>query len=72
MYSVFLEYFDYFLPNDAVMGAWTEFKLESLFINWAAVIISNVSAYMTVFINTVYFHISKLLLLVVFLRESNL
>ena len=42
------------------MGAWTEFKLEGLFVNWAAVIISNVSAYMTVFINTVYFHISKL------------
>jgi len=54
------------------MGAGTEFKLEGLFVNWAAVIISNVSAYMTVFINTIYFHISKLLLLVVFLRESNL
>ena len=58
IYSVFLEYFDYLLPNDAVMGTWTEFKLEGLFVNWAAVIISNVSAYMTVFINTVYFHIS--------------
>jgi hypothetical protein len=54
------------------MGTWTEFNLEGLFVNWAAVIISNVSAYMTVFINTVYFHISKLLLFVVFLRESNL
>jgi hypothetical protein len=54
------------------MGAGTKFKLEGLFVNWAAVIISNVSTYMTVFINTVYFHISKLLLLVVFLRVSNL
>ena len=54
------------------MGTWTEFKLEGLFVNWAAVIISNVSAYMTVFINTVYFHISKLLLLVVFFKVSNL
>jgi hypothetical protein len=54
------------------MSTGTEFKSEGLFVNWAAVIVSNVSAYMTVFINTVYFHISKLLLLVVFLRESNL
>ena len=54
------------------MGTGTEFKLEGLFVNWAAVIISNVSAYMTVFINTVYFHISKLLLLVVFFEVSNL
>ena len=54
------------------MGAWTEFKLEGLFVNWAAVIIGNVSANMTVFINTVYFHISKLLLLVVFFEISNL
>jgi hypothetical protein len=43
-----------------------------LFVNWAAVIVSYISTYMTVFINTVYFHISKLLLLVVFLMVSNL
>jgi len=54
------------------MGTGTKFKLEGLFVNWAAVIISNVSTYMTVFINTVYFHISKLLMLVVFLKVSSL
>ena len=68
----FLEYFYYFIPDNTIMSTGTEFKSEGLFVNWAAVIVSNVSAYMTVFINTVYFHISKLLLLVVFLRESNL
>ena len=54
------------------MGAWTEFKFKGLFVDGFTILVSNVSAYMTVFINTVYFHISKLLLLVVFLRESNL
>jgi hypothetical protein len=43
-----------------------------LFINWAAVIVSYISTYMTVFIHTVYFHILELLLLVAFLIVSNL
>ena len=40
--------------------------------NWITVIIRYVSTYMTVFANTVYFHISKLLLLIGFFKVSNL
>ena len=57
--------------NDMVLKA-TEASAAQVNIDWAAVIVSYISTYMTVFINTVYFHISKLLLLVVFFKVSNL
>ena len=54
------------------MGTWTNFKFKGFFINWATVFVGYICTYMTVFANTVYFHISGLLMLVDFLNVNSL
>ena len=46
----------------------TNLEFKVFFIYWATVFVRYICTYMTVFANTVYFHISKLLLLIGFLR----
>ena len=61
-----------FVPDNIIMGTRTNFKFKGFFINRTTVFVGYICTYMTVFANTVYFHISKLLLLIGFFKISNL